>query len=166
MCVPHSQPCLTLAVGSHLGVRFLDVLVHEAVSVTVIVFAAGASVPLHDHPGMHVFSKVLVGRLNGDIYDLLQPLPQHALPIGFFIEVRNKRSFTMSTLDIDHNSPVEANVHCLSCATNGPATVLLSIMLPPYAAREDACHYFSTTASDTQLQVIDDFEHDVQVSSL
>jgi cysteamine dioxygenase len=147
---------LTLAAGSHSRVRFLDVLDHEAVSVSVIVFAAGSGVPLHDHPGMHAFSKVLAGQLHGDIYDLLQPLPQHALPIGSLIEVRNRRSFTMAGSDIDHNAPVDANIHSLRCASDGPTSVLLTIMLPPYAPREDACHFFSTSSSDSQLRVIEE----------
>lgn len=39
----------------------------------VFIFPAGASIPLHDHPNMSVFSKVLYGQLSMTSYDWLVP---------------------------------------------------------------------------------------------
>ena len=45
----------------------------------VFIFPAGASIPLHDHPGMDVFSKVLYGSMGMVSYDWVEPISAEEL---------------------------------------------------------------------------------------
>ena len=135
-------------------VQFVDVLDHAALSVSLIIFPPGSCIPLHDHPGMHVFTKVLVGQLDIDMLDVDHRLPCSAVPVGTSVGVGNKRSVTLRTGEFCELTPVVGNIHGVKC--NGRETaVMLDVMLPPYPS-DDACHYFKATDSGAQLCVINE----------
>jgi len=135
-------------------VRFFDVLDHAALTVALVIAPTGSSIPLHDHPGMHVFTKVLVGQMDVEMFDVGQSLPRSAVPFGATVGVGNTRTITLRTGELYELTPVVGNIHGLTCTSHETA-VVLDIMLPPYAG-DDACHYFAATDSSTQLCVIDE----------
>jgi hypothetical protein len=57
------------------SVQFFEVLNDPAISICLIAFPPGSSIPLHDHPGMHVFTKVISGELRITMLDIEQPMP-------------------------------------------------------------------------------------------
>lgn len=55
-------------------IRTLSVLENEKLEVVVFVFPERAVIPLHDHPGMSVFSKVLYGSISMRSFDWVEPV--------------------------------------------------------------------------------------------
>ena len=137
-----------------LSVQFVDVLDHAALSVSLIIFPPGSSIPLHDHPGMHVFTKVLVGQLDIQMLDVDQPLPCAAIPVGTSVGVSHRRTVTLRAGEFCELTPVIGNIHGVAC-TGHETAVMLDVMLPPYPS-DDACHYFKATDSGAQLCVINE----------
>ncbi|KAJ3343453.1 hypothetical protein HDU93_008112 [Gonapodya sp. JEL0774] len=59
------------------GIEYYPVFESVAFTMCVFVMKRGATIPVHDHPGMNVFSKVVSGTLHVRSYDLLShPQPQ------------------------------------------------------------------------------------------
>jgi len=135
-------------------VRFFDVLDHAALSVALVIVPPGSCIPLHDHPGMHVFSKVLAGQLDAEMFDVDYSLPPFAVPLGLTVGVGKSRTITLRTGDLCELTPVVGNIHGLTC-TGHETAVVLDVMLPPYPSN-GACHYFAATDSSAQLSVIDE----------
>jgi len=135
-------------------VMFTDVLDHPALSISLITFPPGSSIPLHDHPGMHVYTKVLVGQLDVEMFDVDHPLPCSAVPVGTVVGVRNRRTVTLATGEFCDLTPVVGNIHGLACSGTDTA-IMLDVSLAPYPT-DDACHYFVAHDSSAQLCVIDE----------
>lgn len=53
-------------------VRYLHVTENNCFSIGIFVFPPRAKIPLHDHPGMCVLSRVLYGELHLQSYDILE----------------------------------------------------------------------------------------------
>jgi len=53
----------------------------------IFLFPAGAALPVHDHPGMSVFSRVLYGCLQMTSYNWLLPAPSLARLDGAFLRL-------------------------------------------------------------------------------
>ena len=135
-------------------VKFTDVLEHPALSISLITLPPGSSIPLHDHPGMHVYTKVLVGQLDVEMFDVDHPLPCSAVPVGTVVGVRNRRTVTLATGEFCDLTPVVGNIHGLACSGTDTA-IMLDVSLAPYPT-DDACHYFAAHDSSAQLCVIDE----------
>ena len=137
-----------------------------AFELVIFVFPAEASIPLHDHPGMTVFSKVLYGKLSMISYDWEQPLTpeelvdqtreldrlegrlpantRHTSPPLSPPRRANRRADTVLTPEAPTFAlrPRFANIHAFTALG---ATAVLDLLLPPYD--EDAgrdCHYFAS----------------------
>ncbi|XP_031405508.1 plant cysteine oxidase 3 isoform X2 [Punica granatum] len=103
-------------------ITYIDI--HECDSFTMCIFCfpTSAVIPLHDHPGMNVFSKVLYGSLHVKAYDWVEPpcFPNEDRSVLY--------------------PKTGGNLHCFTAIT--PCAVL-DILSPPY--REDAgrkCTYY------------------------
>ena len=55
-------------------ISYMHVYADAALSIGIFVLPAGASIPLHDHPGMSVLSQLLYGSLHVTSYDAGEPL--------------------------------------------------------------------------------------------
>lgn len=152
--------------------------VHEspAFDIVVFLFPAGAAIPLHDHPGMTVLSKVLYGTVGMRSFDWLEP------PTRAQLEEWSLEQEEMEEHDTQAQGPVggaegwpaprpalrrgetvltpEAptfvlrprfcNIHAFEAA--GECAVL-DVLLPPYddeAGRD--CHYFEAAVPPEQAQ--------------
>jgi hypothetical protein len=135
------------------SVQFFDILDDPAISVSLIVFPPGACIPLHDHPGMHVFTKVLCGELSITMLDVESPMPRSPITCGTAVMVQNLRTVTYNDGACCELSPVAGNIHGVSCV-GGRTAIMLDVNVPPYT--DDICHYFAATASSSKLCVIDE----------
>jgi hypothetical protein len=147
---------LALSVLGSPNIRFFDVLDHASLSVSLIICPSGTRIPLHDHPGMHVFTKVLVGQLDIQMLDVEFSLPCAAVPVDTPVGVRNTRIVSLKAGEFCELTPVVGNIHGVTCSGSETA-IMLDVMLPPYPS-DDSCHYFRTTDSITELRVINE-EH-------
>ena len=147
---------LVLSVLGSPNIRFFDVLDHASLSVSLVILPSGTRIPLHDHPGMHVFTKVLVGKLDIQMLDVEFLLPCAAVPLGTSVGVSNTRIVTLKAGEFCELTPVVGNIHGVACSGSETA-IMLDVMLPPYPS-DDSCHYFTPTDCITELRVIDEEE--------
>ena len=64
-----SAAAIAPAAASAEPIRSMVVCSNSAFEIVAFIFPAGATIPLHDHPGMTVLSKVLYGQLSMRAYD-------------------------------------------------------------------------------------------------
>ncbi|XP_027168149.1 plant cysteine oxidase 3 [Coffea eugenioides] len=137
-------------------ITYVDI--HEGDSFTMCVFCFPTSsvIPLHDHPGMTVFSKVLYGSLHVKAYDWVEPaLVQKGKQAGH-PTVRLAKLAVDKVLTAPCSTSVlypksGGNLHCFTAVT--PCAVL-DILAPPYleAAGRKCTYYhdypYSTFSAD------------------
>ncbi|CAN6465009.1 unnamed protein product [Victoria cruziana] len=111
-------------------------------SIGVFLLPESATIPLHDHPGMTVFTKLLFGSVRLRSYDWVEPFePEDELPS----QVR------LAKLKVDNvfTAPCDAfvlypasggNLHCLQAVQ--PCAVL-DVLGPPYSVQDgrDSTYY-------------------------
>lgn len=56
----------------NMGWDFEDLLSHPVVHIKLLMIPQGKKIPLHDHPGMHVFLKCIWGHMKMETFDWLQ----------------------------------------------------------------------------------------------
>lgn len=117
-----------------LGRRIGYVAVRECAAATLAVFVlpAGGRIPLHDHPNMTVFSKVLWGKLRVDSFDSLGDE-----------RVARTPSAVLAAGETRVLTPIEGNFHSFSAAADEPVAVL-DVVVPPYDnAHGRPCTYYA-----------------------
>ena len=135
-----------------------SVLECRALDIVVFIFPAGASIPLHDHPGMTVFSKILYGELGMSSFDWVQPPTTQELA-GWASVDEQPRNDTAAAVGNQQRSarrrgdtilnceaptfvlrPEFANIHAFAAASE---CAVLDVLMPPYDdERGRDCHYF------------------------
>lgn len=144
--VPRRADCCPLGVRAPSYVRgvppvtYMHICETNHFSMGVFLLKTGASIPLHDHPGMHGMLKVMYGKVRISCFDRVDPLgpsPVDAL----------RRSVLRSTGEYTEESgpcvlsPDRDNLHQID-AVDGP-TAFLDILAPPYDPDEGRdCHYY------------------------
>lgn len=112
-------------------------------SVVVFLLPPGATIPLHNHPGMTVFSKLLLGSLRVTSYDWAEA--DHP-PVGGGGD-RPLLRLAKLVLDADLSAPCDAlvlfpesggNMHRFAAAT---ACAVLDVLGPPYSGDRDCTYY-------------------------
>mmetsp|Transcript_40644 Transcript_40644/g.95432 ORF Transcript_40644/g.95432 Transcript_40644/m.95432 type:complete len:329 (-) Transcript_40644:309-1295(-) len=124
-------------------------------SMGIFVFPPGATMPLHDHPGMCVVSKVLYGEIRSKSYDLIGPTGGVN---GYKAFGPRERILAAPNTTILY--PKMGNVHEFTAGPCGAA--LLDILLPPYDDDRD-CTFYETKRLTTTTQsdrIDDDIEFD------
>nr|KYP65210.1 2-aminoethanethiol dioxygenase [Cajanus cajan] len=119
-------------------ITYVDI--HECDSFTMCIFCFPTSsvIPLHDHPGMTVFSKLLYGSLHVKAYDWVEPPCIVESKGPGFSQVR------LAKLAVDKvlNAPCETsvlypkhggNLHCFTAVT---PCAMLDVLTPPYSEDE------------------------------
>ena len=104
-------------------------------SIDIFIFSPGSSIPLHDHPNMTVFTKVLHGSLR-------------VFSCDFTCE---KNTHAKVALDTVLEAPVtsvlypdEGNLHMFE-ADSTSGCVILDLITPPYDGEERNCTYYKHT---------------------
>ncbi|RLN41490.1 cupin, RmlC-type [Panicum miliaceum] len=132
--------------------------IHGCANFSVVVFLLppGAVIPLHDHPGMTVFSKLLLGSLHVTSYDWAagaDPPDAGGSASHGHPAVRLARL----VLDADLRAPCDAlvlfpesggNMHRLVAAT---ACAVLDVLGPPYTGDRDCTYYRDLPYSQHRL---------------
>nr|XP_004570438.2 2-aminoethanethiol dioxygenase [Maylandia zebra] len=140
-------------------VTYMHICETEVFSMGVFLLRSGASIPLHDHPGMNGMLKVLYGKLNVRCFDKLeQNLAVTTVPPVFDPPVPPLqmtsvwRAVLRSVVEYSENSgpclltPVRDNLHQIY-AVDGPAA-FLDILAPPYNSDDGRdCHYYKVLQS-------------------
>lgn len=131
-------------------VTYMHICETDQFSMGVFLLKSGASIPLHDHPGMHGMLKVLYGKVRISCFDRLErPAggPQAAPPLPPAQMGALRRSVLRSTAEYTEESgpcvlsPDRDNLHQID-AVDGP-TAFMDILAPPYDQDEGRdCHYF------------------------
>jgi PCO_ADO len=139
--------------GPHV-VRYLHVgEIPGKYSIGIFVFPPHACIPLHDHPGMCVLSRVLYGDLHRTSMDLvpnstsrsswrslLFPLSS---PSKKCYQVTNVRDDHLQAPDITMLFPREGNVHEFVAGPHGAA--VLDVLVPPYCGTDQRdCTFYIT----------------------
>lgn len=124
-------------------------------SIGIFVFAPGSKIPLHDHPGMCVLSRVLYGELHRTSLDL-EPMRQpprrnwlpwstSSMPEGTQYAYRNTEECLVAPATASL-FPFEGNLHEFSSGPTGAA--VLDVLVPPYDHEHDRDCTFYTIQDD------------------
>lgn len=97
-----------IGMNRDLGWDFEDLMSHELVHIKMLMIPKGKQIPLHDHPGMHVFLKNVWGHMRVEAYD--------------WIEKSGDEGYVVKTLDQVVNGasepcligPEHHNLHCIT----------------------------------------------------
>ena len=132
--------------GSPIG--YHHVHADDGLSMGIFVIPAGGEIPLHDHPGMSVLSKLLFGSLRVTAYDMPDAPPparslfgrlggkERTLACAGPPSVRTV-SAPCETLRLD---PVAGNIHSFRALEH---TAIFDVLTPPYNDFDGrSCHYY------------------------
>ncbi|XP_031733634.1 2-aminoethanethiol dioxygenase-like [Anarrhichthys ocellatus] len=135
-------------------VTYMHICETEAFSMGVFLLRTGASIPLHDHPGMNGMLKVLYGKVSLRCLDKLEDnltagtVPPHfEPPLAPFQTASLRRSMLRSVAEYSEDSgpclltPLRENLHQID-TVEGPSA-FLDILAPPYNPDDGRdCHYY------------------------
>ncbi|XP_047458591.1 2-aminoethanethiol (cysteamine) dioxygenase b [Mugil cephalus] len=142
-------------------VTYMHICETDHFSMGVFLLKSGASIPLHDHPGMHGMLKVMYGKVRISCFDRLERVPGAAPPAGppFPSPAQTgslRRSLLRSAGEYTEDSgpcvlsPDRDNLHQID-AVDGP-TAFMDILAPPYDPDDGRdCHYYKVLA-DVELK--------------
>jgi cysteamine dioxygenase len=129
------------------AVRYQHVFENSAVSMGIFLLPAGTIIPLHDHPGMTVLSKILFGEIRRVEMDK----PSAKRPRRSFFGRRahlvcppSRTSMLRAGMPTVRLDPLRGNIHSFEALND---TAIFDVLLPPYddgAGR--SCHYFEAAA--------------------
>ncbi|XP_074475537.1 2-aminoethanethiol (cysteamine) dioxygenase a [Sebastes fasciatus] len=132
-------------------VAYMHICETEVFSMGVFLLGTGASIPLHDHPGMNGMLKVLYGKVSVRCFDKqednLTAPPQFEPQLAPFQTASLRRSVLRSVTEYSEDgglcllTPLRDNLHQID-AVEGPAA-FLDILAPPYNPDDERdCHYY------------------------
>lgn len=128
----------------------IGVFENKDITIAIFILKNGVTMPMHDHPGMHGFLKVISGTVEINSYTL-KTSGDHIVNINEEIE-----AFRHQPVTLHKNSPAcvltpwDKNLHEISCI-EGPAA-FLDILSPPYDVDDSGrgprpCTFFRTVGS-------------------
>ncbi|XP_051578335.1 2-aminoethanethiol dioxygenase-like [Myxocyprinus asiaticus] len=142
-------------------VTYMHIYETDAFSMGVFLLKTGASIPLHDHPGMYGMLKVIYGKVRISCFDRLDKPRDGASGVQFNppLVPLQKSSLRPSVLRSVGEytaesgpcvlSPQRDNIHQID-AVDGP-TAFLDILAPPYDPDEGRdCHYYKVLHASSE----------------
>ncbi|KAK5851362.1 hypothetical protein PBY51_002164 [Eleginops maclovinus] len=143
-------------------VTYMHICETEVFSMGVFLLRSGASIPLHDHPGMNGMLKVLYGKVSVRCFDKLEnnlsdgsAPPQLEPPLAMYQTSSLRRSVLRSVVELSETSgpclltPLRDNLHQID-TVEGPAA-FLDILAPPYNPDDGRdCHYYKVLQTVSQ----------------
>ena len=108
--------------------------------ISIYFIPQGTRIPLHDHPTMHVISKILKGRIDCDCYQLQDPSHQvtkpkeylksleDTIPVEFPLLIATKSSHDLTSGDVVCLTP-ENNLHTMYARED---CIFLDVICPDY----------------------------------
>jgi cysteamine dioxygenase len=124
-------------------IRYLHIYEDSKFCLGIFCLPANADIPLHNHPGMTVFSRVLYGTMHVQSYDLLDPL---SLEKGA-LTVHN-RNFTAEDAPISLFPTNGGNIHQFKAVTD---CAVLDLLSPPYSTDDGRdCTYYRPIKTSTR----------------
>ncbi|XP_009415343.2 plant cysteine oxidase 2-like isoform X1 [Musa acuminata AAA Group] len=135
--------------GGPPPVTYLHLYECPKFSIGIFCLPQGAVIPLHDHPAMTVFSKLLMGSMHIKSYDWVND------PLGSDQRIKSSTGASLAKLHTDAISvaPCETsvlypaaagNLHCFTAVTS---CAVLDVLGPPYDDEEGrACTYYRGNA--------------------
>lgn len=134
-------------------VTYMHIYESGSFSMGVFLLKSGASIPMHDHPGMHGMLKVIYGKVRISCFDRLDKPGDGAGAVHFTPPLMpyQRSSLRPTVLKSVGEyteesspcvlSPQRDNIHQID-AVDGP-TAFLDILAPPYDPDEGRdCHYY------------------------
>lgn len=159
---PRKVDCATTPLPHNPPVTYMHICETDQFSMGVFLLKSGASIPLHDHPGMYGMLKVLYGKVRITCFDRLDKSTSVASDTQFNppllpFQRGALRSILGSVGEFTEESgpciltPDRNNLHQID-AVDGP-TAFLDILAPPYDPDDGRdCHYYKVlqSASDSE----------------
>lgn len=134
-------------------VTYMHICESDAFSMGVFLLKTGASIPLHDHPGMYGMLKVIYGKVRISCFDRLDKSRDGASGVQFnpplmpYQRSSLRPTVLKSVGEYTEESspcvlsPQKDNIHQID-AVDGP-TAFLDILAPPYDPDDGRdCHYY------------------------
>ncbi|XP_022718837.1 plant cysteine oxidase 2-like [Durio zibethinus] len=113
-------------------------------SMCIFFLPATAVIPLHNHPGMTVFSKLLLGKMHIKSYDWVDPVnSEDSMPPNSKLRLARLKANSVFTAPCDTSvlyPTTGGNIHQFTAIT--PCAVL-DVLGPPYSKEDDRdCSYY------------------------
>lgn len=118
-------------------IAFIEVVHNPVLTVVIIVIPPGHALPLHDHPNMTGFIKVLHGRIRVRTYSKIGASKDGQQPAFKMSEsVLSRRSYPQVV------TPTMGNIHSIEYERGEGYAAFLDILSPPYDD-DVGCNYYS-----------------------
>jgi cysteamine dioxygenase len=130
------------------GVGYQEVYSGPEMTICLFTLSAGSRLPLHDHPDMHVFGRLLLGRLRVTSYDLVPEPEANEANEQWPREVMLEGDVLFETAPVTFSlGPDRGNPHDLLALED---CAFFDVLFPPYdSAAGRHCTYFNHWVDST-----------------
>jgi cysteamine dioxygenase len=111
----------------------MSIACHDNFDIAVFIIPKGRRIPLHDHPEMCVFSKLLLGSLAVKSYS---PIRETENIITAKVELNTEKTTNDPSWILTAN---ESNIHEFYALST---SVVFDVLIPPYREPERPCNYY------------------------
>ncbi|GAB4824248.1 hypothetical protein N2152v2_011294 [Parachlorella kessleri] len=121
-------------------ITYLHIFEDSTISLGVFCLPALSQIPLHDHPGMTVFTRVLYGQVHYMAYDWEDPSHPADFDCPAHARLVKDRTFSAPDDPTVLFPRANGNLHQLTALTD---CAVLSLLCPPYNPSQGRdCHYY------------------------
>lgn len=145
------------------AISYYEIYSDGFINIIIFILPKGKSLPPHDHPGMHVYSKLLFGKMQYKYWDVLDTNLQYENPKNYYsriktideledINVSKGEEKIFNSNDIVHLNQKENNIHSLESLEN---SAFLDFILPDYDFQERFCNYYKVIGENNKMKFIE-----------